>query len=60
MDGDFHFKDNSMSGQTKEDSHQIDIEKDKLAIEHSILPIRIESRKSELEYIKTEILKKRT
>ena len=57
MDGGFHFCDNKMTGKTKEDSNQIDLEKDRLAIKHNILPIRINCEKSELEYIKTEILK---
>ena len=41
MDGEFHFKDNYMSGQTKEESKLIDDYKDKLAKEHSIKAIRI-------------------
>lgn len=57
MDGAWHFKNNNISGQTKEESNQIDIEKDRLAIEHNIYPIRINCEKSELEYIKNEILK---
>lgn len=57
MDGKFHFNDNSMSGQTKEESTLVDIEKDKLAIKHNIFPIRVNCEKSELQYIKTEILK---
>ena len=57
MDGGFHFNDNLMNGQTKEESIEIDLEKERLAKEHNILPIRIDSQESELEYIKTEILK---
>lgn len=56
MDGYFHFNYNPMNGKTKEESQQIDSEKDRLAIEHNILPIRINCEKLELEYIKTEIL----
>ena len=48
--------DNSMNGITKEDSRQIDDYKDKLAVEHNIIVIRIDSKISELEYIKDKIL----
>lgn len=56
MDGYFHFNDNQMNGQTKEISHRIDTEKDNLAKEHGIYPIRIDSQESELEYIKNNIM----
>lgn len=56
MDGAWHEKDNNMSGQTKEESRIIDNYKDDLAIEHDIIVIRIDSSRSELEFIKTNIL----
>ena len=58
MDGEFHSKDNSMSGQTKEESKAIDDYKDRLAKEHNIEVIRIDSEKSDLNYIKNNILDK--
>lgn len=58
MDGEFHKKDNKMNGQTKEESQYIDDEKDRLAHEHGIEVIRIDSNyESDLEYIKNNILK---
>ena len=56
MDGLFHYKDNSMNGQTKEESKEIDNYKDKFAKEHNIEVIRIDCKKSELEFIKQNIL----
>jgi len=56
MDGSFHSKDNSMNGQTKEESKFIDNEKDRLCLEQGVKVIRIESLKSELEYIKNNIM----
>ena len=56
-DGIWHHKDNKMSGQTKEESKQIDIIKDKLADKHNIIVIRIDCKESKLEYIKDKILK---
>lgn len=56
MDGNFHFNDNRMNGQTKEESNSIDIQKNILAQEHNIDIIRIVSIKSEKEYIKANIL----
>lgn len=55
MDGYFHFNDNIMNGQTKEESNLIDIEKDRLARDHDIIPIRIDSQKSEFNYIKASV-----
>jgi hypothetical protein len=55
MDGEFHFKDNKMSGQTKETTKEIDDFKDKLAKEHDIEVIRINCYKPELEFIKNSI-----
>lgn len=56
MDGLFHFIDNPMSGQTKEESHRIDVLKDKMAREHNIKPIRINCEKSNINHIKNNIL----
>lgn len=60
MDGGFHFQDNTLSGQTKEDSQYRDIMKDKLAEEHGYKIIRIDCNYSNIrcrfEYIKNSIL----
>jgi len=56
MDGGWHDKDNTLSGQTKEESQYIDSEKDRLCGEHCIEIIRIESFKSEWKYIKNNII----
>lgn len=56
MDGYFHTKDNSMSGQTKEESLYIDNEKDRLCRENDIKILRIDSLKSEWQYIKNNIM----
>lgn len=56
MDGGWHIKDNIRSKQTAEESKYIDDEKDRLAQEHEIKVIRINCRKSEIEYIKNNIL----
>lgn len=57
MDGEWHNTDNKMNGQTREDSNCIDSEKDRLAREHGIEVVRINSYSSELEYIKNNIYK---
>lgn len=51
-DGNFHTTNNSMNGQTKEESKYIDDEKDRLALEHGIEVIRVDCDISDLEYIK--------
>jgi len=56
VDGDFHRKDNSMSGQSKEESKFIDDEKDRLAKENEYKIIRIYYDDKNLE-IKEYILK---
>jgi len=56
MDGGFHEKDNNMNGQTKEESKFIDNEKDRVCQEHDIKVIRIDSLKSEWEYIKNSAI----
>lgn len=42
MDGGFHNKDNNMSGQSKEQSKELDDYKDKMALEHGLKVIRID------------------
>lgn len=56
MDGRFHYIDNPMNGQTKEESNAIDVEKDNLAEKNNIIMIRVGCQESTLEYIKTNIL----
>ena len=56
MDGGWHTKDNTMSGQTKEESKIIDDEKDKLCEDHDIKIIRINCDESKLEWIKNSII----
>lgn len=51
MDGAFHFKDNQMNGQTKDDSQLIDSIKDRLASEHNIRIIRVECKDSSFDYV---------
>lgn len=57
MDGEFHIRDNKMNGRSRRESKFIDNEKDKLANQHGIKIIRIDSVKSDLNYIKSNILK---
>ena len=57
MDGGFHFKDNPMRGQIKEESKAIDDYKDKLAEEHGIEVIRIDCKKSDMNYIQQNIFR---
>lgn len=61
MDGEFHFKDNPKSKQSLEEIQKIDNYKDKLAKEHDIEVIRIDSnyQSDRYEYIKSNILKSR-
>ncbi|NFH40720.1 winged helix-turn-helix domain-containing protein [Clostridium sporogenes] len=56
MDGEFHTRDNTMNGQTAEDSKKIDKFKDLKAKENGIEIIRIDCKESKLEYIKENIL----
>ena len=56
MDGGWHTKDNNLSGQTKEESKDNDNKKDLKAKEHGIEVIRIDCKKSNLNYIKQNIL----
>lgn len=60
MDGEFHYKNNHLNGQTAKQSQEIDDYKDKLAKEYSIEVIRIDCNydklKNRFEYIKENIL----
>lgn len=59
LDGEFHYKNNEISGQTMKESEKIDNYKDKLAIKHNIEVIRIDCNykgKDRFEYIKNNIL----
>ena len=56
MDGNFHYTNNLMNGDSVDDVITIDRYKDELAKEHDIIVIRIDCRKSDLEYIKYNIL----
>ena len=59
MDGGFHKTDNNMSGQTKEQSKEIDDYKDKLAKEHGLEVIRIDcdyGHNDKFNYIKDNII----
>ena len=58
-DGGWHNKDNKMSGQTKEESKYIDDEKDRLAKENGYEVVRIDCEKSEVEFIKQNIINSR-
>lgn len=55
-DGGWHSLDNNMTFQSKEESISIDNQKDVLAKNHNIEVIRIDCSKSELEYIKNNII----
>ena len=55
-DGDFHYYDNPISGQSAEESQRIDKLKEEMANEHNIIVIRIDCRKSKSEYISHNII----
>jgi len=55
LDGMFHYIDNTRNGQTKEESRMIDDYKDDMADRHGIEMIRIDCRKSEVDFIKNNI-----
>lgn len=55
MDGMFHYKDNTMSGMTKEEAQGIDDIKDALAKQNNITVIRIDCRKSDPFFIEENI-----
>ena len=55
MDGRFHYNDNNMSNITADMQKYIDNIKDNLALEHNIVVIRIDSQKSDSEYISNNI-----
>lgn len=56
MDGEFHSKDNGMSGQNKEDTKYIDDIKDNLASQNNVQVIRIDCNPSNFDHIKYNIL----
>lgn len=56
IDGAFHIRNNTMSGLTAKESKYIDDEKDRLAKKYNIEVVRIDSKISDLEYIKQNIL----
>lgn len=56
MDGRFHYDFNNLSKQSLTTSQFIDLEKDRLAIEHGIKIIRIDCYNSDIDYIKEHIL----
>lgn len=58
-DGGWHSNDNVLSGQTREESEDIDIQKDTLADEYGVDVIRIKSDQSEIAYIKKFIYESR-
>lgn len=56
MDGEFHYKDNTLNGKSLKESQEIDKYKDFLAKQNNILLIRIDCRESNKDYIKRNIL----
>mgnify|MGYP002520546253 CR=1 FL=1 len=56
MDGGWHYKYNNLTGMTPEEQQSIDVKKEKIATEHNIKVIRMDSKKSDKEYIKNNIL----
>jgi len=56
MDGNFHYTDNLMNGDSVDEVIIIDKYKDNSAKEHNIIVIRIDCRESDLDYIKNNIL----
>lgn len=57
MDGELgHGNSNRLSGQSKEQSKAIDVYKDKLANEHDIEVIRVDAQKSEVDYIRNNMI----
>ena len=57
MNGGWHYKDNNLSGVSMEKSRDIDIKKDKAAINHGICVIRIDCKTSSMDYIRNNIMK---
>ena len=56
MDGAWHYIDNNMNGQSKDDIQENDKYKDELAKSNNLKVIRIDSYNSEFNYIKNNIL----
>jgi len=57
VDGEWHYKDNHLSGQSIDAILAIDEWKDKQAIIHGYNVFRIDAKKSEKEYLKEQIIK---
>ena len=57
MDGGFHYNDNDDFGPSLEERQEIDYLKNQLAQNHGVTVIRIDSRESDCNYIKANILK---
>lgn len=55
MDGGFHFIDNNMTGESKNDVHKRDMLKSKIAKQNGYNLIRIDARKSDIDYLKEAI-----
>lgn len=55
MDGDLHYKESGFRGSLS-DVQANDMEKDLIAIAHQVIPIRIDCRKSQSDYIKNNLL----
>ena len=56
MDGKFHYENNGMNNMTAEEQRAIDDMKDEMAIKHNVKMIRIDCQKSDMDYIKTNII----
>ena len=57
MDGEFHYTESRFKNKTLKGNIIADKEKNRLAYENNVILIRIDCRKSELEYIKNNIIK---
>ena len=51
MDGGFHYMDNTYSGESLQVAQKVDAFKDRLAAEHDIKIIRIDSRNANMEVL---------
>ena len=56
MDGEFHYSDRGYDNRTVEEAIEVDKLKDRMCEEHDINMIRIESRKSDMDYLSNNIL----
>ena len=57
MDGGFHFKDNKMSNQTREDSMKIDKLKDIIALNNGLYVIRLNCEDTSFDYMYNSLIK---